>query len=277
MEWVDRMNAVIEYVENHLCDEISPEEVSRIIASPYAVFQRSFVQITGITLSEYIRRRRLTSAAYEIQNTDKRILDLALQYGYESADAFCVAFKRMHGIAPNMVRKTKPLLRFYSRLHFTLTIKGVNEMDYRMIEKDSFNVLGVRRTTPFGGGTWAIVKSDGSLEKMQEIAGKDFISLGLCFGFSDDGSNDYMCGFEYGGNEIPGFDQYQCPKSTWLVFKAKGSISEGALKNTWDRIYGEFLPQNEYQQRDLPTIERYLQWDEKADSCEVEIMIPIEN
>jgi AraC family transcriptional regulator len=235
------------------------------------------VQITGIPLSEYIRRRRLTSAAYEIQNTDQRILDLALQYGYESADAFCVAFKRMHGIAPNMVRKTNPQLRFYSRLHFTLTIKGVQEMDYRMIEKDSFNVVGVRRTTPFGGGTWAIVKSDGSIEKMQEIAGDGFISLGLCFGFGDDGSNDYMCGFEYSGNEIPAFDQYRCPKSTWLVFEAKGAISKGVLKNTWDRIYGEFLPQNGYRQRDLPTIERYIQWDEQADRCNVEIMIPIEN
>ncbi|HEX3045493.1 MAG TPA: AraC family transcriptional regulator [Bacillota bacterium] len=277
MEWVDRMNAVIEYVETHLCNEISPDEVSRIIASPYSVFQRSFAQITGITLSEYIRRRRLTSAAYEIQNTDNRIIDIAMQYGYESADAFCVAFKRMHGIAPNMVRKTYPQLRFYSRLHFTLTIKGVNEMDYRMIEKDAFNILGVRRTTPYGGGTWAIVKSDGSIEKMRQMAGVDFISLGLCFGFGDDGSNDYMCGFEYGGNEISGFDQYKCPKSTWLVFEAKGAISEGVLKNTWDRIYGEFLPQSEYQQRDLPTIERYIQWDERSDNCQVEIMIPIAN
>ena len=277
MEWVDRMNAVIDYVENHLCDEISPDAVSRIIASPYTVFQRSFVQITGVTLSEYIRRRRLTSAAYEIQNTDKRILDIALQYGYESADAFGVAFKRMHGFAPNMVRKTDTQLKFYSRLHFTLTIKGVDEMDCRTIEKDSFNVVGVRHTTPYGGGTWAIVKSDGSIEKMQEIAGEGFISMGLCFGFGDDGSNDYMCGFEYGGNEIHSFDKYTFPKSTWLVFEAKGANSEGVLGNTWNRIYGEFLPQSEYKQRDLPTIERYIEWDEKADKCKVEIMIPIEN
>lgn len=277
MEWVDRMNAVIDYVENHLCDEISSHEVSRIIASPYTVFQRSFAQITGIPLSEYIRRRRLTNAAYELQNTDKRILDIALQYGYESADAFGVAFKRMHGIAPNMVRRTSTQLRFYSRLHFTLAIKGVEEMDYRVIEKDTFNVAGVRRTTPYGGGTWAIVKSDGSIEKMQKTAGEGFISLGLCFGFDDNGNNDYMCGFEYGGNEISGFDKYAYPQSVWLVFEAKGAISEGVLGSTWNRIYGEFLPQSEYRQRDLPTIERYLEWDEKTDTCKVEIMIPVES
>lgn len=277
MEWVDRMNAVIDYVEEHLCDEISSEAVSRIIACPYTVFQRSFVQITGITLSEYVRRRRLTSAAYEIQNTDKRILDIALEYGYESADAFGVAFKRMHGIAPNLVRKTDMQLKFYSRLHFTLTIKGVDEMDYRMIDKASFSVTGVRRTTPHGGGTWAIVKSDGSIEKMQEIAGEGFVSLGLCFGFGEDGSNDYMCGFEYDGSDIPGFDKYTYPKSAWLVFEAKGVISEGVLGSTWNRIYGEFLPQSEYRQRDLPTIERYLEWDDRNDRCKVEILIPVES
>jgi len=275
MEWVERMNNVIDHVEKHLCDEISPDEISRIIVSPYTVFQRSFVQIMGIPLSEYIRRRRLTNAAYEIQNTHKRILDIALQYGYESADAFSVAFKRLHGITPNMVRKKGIQLKFYSRLHFTLTIKGVNEMDYRITEKDSFNVVGVRRTTPYGGGTWAIVKADGSLGKMRELAGEGFISLGLCFGFDDDGNNDYMCGFEYNGNDVRDFDNYRFPKSTWLVFEAKGAISDGILGKTWNRIYGEFLPQSEFQQIDLPTLEKYIEWDEKADKCKVEIMIPI--
>lgn len=277
MEWVDRMNAVIDYVEKHLDDTVCTGEVSRIIAGPYAVFQRSFVQITGIPLSEYIRRRRLTCAAYEIQNTNKRILDIALQYGYESADAFGVAFKRLHGITPNMARKPDAQLKFYSRLHFTLTIRGVYEMEYKVIIKDDFCVLGIRRITPYGGGTWAIVKSDGSLEKMRTIAGERFVSLGLCFGFGDDGSNDYMCGIEFSGNDIPGFDRYSYPRSSWLVFEAKGAISEGVLGNTWNRIYGEFLPQSEYQQVDLPTIEKYIEWDEKTDRCRVEIMIPIKD
>jgi AraC family transcriptional regulator len=277
MEWVDRMNAVIEYVETHLCDEVSPDEVSRIIASPYSVFQRSFAQITGIPLSEYIRRRKLTSAAGEIQNSDKRIIDIALQYGYESADAFSVAFKRMHGIAPHLARRKNVQMRFYSRLHFTLMIKGVHEMDYKMIEKESFIVSGVRRTTPQGGGTWAIVKSDGSLARMQTMAGASANSLGLCFGFDKDGNNDYMCGFESTAQELPGFEKYTFPAGDWLVFQAQGAISENVLGNTWNRIYGEFLPQNDYQQIDLPTIEKYLVWDAVADKCHVEILIPIKH
>ncbi len=150
-------------------------------------------------------------------------------------------------------------------------------MDYKVIEKNSFNVMGVRRTTPYGGGTWAIVKSDGSLQKMQAMAGEGASSLGLCFGFGEDGSNDYMCGFEFSGDNMQGFEKYTYPKTTWLVFEAKGSIKESVLGNTWTRIYGEFLPQSEYKQTELPTIEKYIEWDDKADKCKVEIMIPVKS
>ncbi len=275
MEWVDRMNAVMDYVESRLCDQVDPEVISRLTACPISVFQRSFVQITGFPLGEYIRRRKLTCAADEIQKGTRRILDIAMDYGYESADAFAVAFKRMHGTSPAAARRTGCPLKFYSRLHFTLTIKGVDEMDYKWIEREAFNVAGFRMKTPQAGGTWAVIKSDGSIEKMSEAAGKGFISLGLCFGFDDDGSNDYMCAYEYDGESPAGFDTYTVPKSGWMVFEASGAISEKVLGGTWGRIYGEFMPQSTYKQRDLPTIERYLEWDEAKDRCRVEILIPV--
>jgi len=150
-------------------------------------------------------------------------------------------------------------------------------MDYKVIERDSFRVVGVRRTTPQAGGTWAIVKTDGSVEKMRALAGSDFISLGLCFGFDSAGHKDYMCGFESARAAYSGFDQYIYPPGAWLVFEARGAISENVLGKTWNRIYGEFMPQSEYRQIDLPTIEKYLLWDEAADRCQVEIMIPVKN
>lgn len=274
MEWVDRMNAVIDYLEAHLCDEIDPQEVSRIMACPFSVFQRSFAPITGIQLSEYLRRRRLTCAARELQNTDQRVLDIAVKYGYDSADAFTAAFKRMHGLTPVEARKPEVSLKFYPRLKFTFIIMGVNEMNYKVIEKASFDVLGIRRTTPYGGGTWGIVKSDGTMDSMKMLCGHA-CDLGLCFGFDSEGNNDYMCGVEYEGADVPGFDRYRYPGATWLVFTAQGPISGGVLGAVWKRIYGEFMPQSEYRQIDLPTIERYIQWDESADVCSVEIMIPV--
>lgn len=276
MEWVDRMNRAIDYLEDHLCDDIDPIEISRILVCPYSVFNRSFSAITGIQLSEYIRRRRLSQATYDLQNTGQRILDIAIKYGYDSADAFTVAYKRLHGIVPQEARRSDVNLKYYARLTFTLMITGVQEMNYKVIEKKAFRVLGIRRITPYGGGTWGIVKSEGLADKMSGIGGHA-CDLGLCFGFDSEGNNDYMCGIEYSGEDIPGFDFYQYPDMTWLVFTAKGTISGNELGNTWKRIYGEFMPQSAYVQQDVPTIERYVEWNESSDVCLVEIMIPVKS
>lgn len=274
MDWVDRMNRAISYVEDHLNSEIDTEAIGKIMACPFSVFQRSFIQITGIPLSEYIRRRKLTCAAYDLQNTDEKIIDIALKYGYESSDAFSVAFKRLHGIAPAMVRKSAVKLTFYCRLYFDLTIKGVSRMDYKLMKKDSFKVMGKRRITPYGGGTWAIVKSDGSAKTMAELSGH-LCDLGLCFGFGEDGSNDYMCGIAWEKEDLPGFDSYRFPGATWLIFEANGKISDQVLNAAWQRINHEFLPQSKYKKSGLPTIEKYVSWDDAADICEVEIWIPV--
>lgn len=274
MQWVDRMNQAMDYIEESLTGEISTAEIARIMACPYSVFQRSFAPITGMPLSEYIRRRRLSCAAYDLQNTGQRVLDIALKYGYDSADAFAAAFKRMHGITPQEARSPDTSLKFYTRLTFTFLITGVNEMDYRIIDKEAFDVLGIRRTTPTGGGTWAIVKADGTAQRLAAISGHP-CDLGLCFGFDEEGNDDYMCGVAYAGPDIEGFDRYHCPAATWLVFTARGTISGGILGEIWKRIYGEFMPQSEYMQLDLPTIEQYILWDEAADACHVDIFIPV--
>ncbi|SDY31282.1 AraC family transcriptional regulator [Evansella caseinilytica] len=274
MEWVDRMNIVIDYVENHLNSEIDSEEISRMMACPFTVFQRSFIQITGIPLSEYIRRRKLTCAAHELQNTADKIIDIALKYGYESADAFSVAFKRLHGVAPSIARKSGVKLTFYCRLYFALTMKGVDKMDYKLVNRERFKVIGKRCTTQYGGGTWAIVKSDGSAETMKELSGH-MCDLGLCFGFGEDGSNDYMCGIEWDKDDVPEFDSYVYPEAAWLIFEANGKISEQVLNHVWQRINHEFLPQSKYKKSGLPTIEKYVLWDDAADVCQVEIWIPV--
>ena len=274
MEWVNRMNQAIDYVENNLNQEIDYEEISRIMGCPFSVFQRSFTQITGISLSEYVRNRKLTCAAYDLQNTDYKIIDIAMKYGYESSDAFSVAFKRMHGVMPAVARKSGAKLAFYCRLSFALTIKGVYKMDYQKVEREPFKVIGVRRITPYGGGTWAVVKSDGSGKAMEELSGH-LCDLGLCFGFGEDGSNDYMCGIEWEKEDVPGFESYVYPAATWLLFEAEGNLSENVLYNTWHRINNEFLPQSKYKKSSLPTIEKYVKWDETADICRVEIQIPV--
>jgi AraC family transcriptional regulator len=236
-----------------------------------------------MTVGDYIRCRRLTQAGKELSEKNTKVVDIALKYGYESADAFTVAFKKLHGTSPSAARKSVVNLTFYPRLCFTLSIKGVQEISYQLVEKDTFKVIGRRRiTAPESGGTWEIACEDGSVDKMMKLEpGKPY--LGLCFGFGEDRSNDTMVGIEYSGDDIDGFESYTYPKSKWLIFSDEGKISDGKkisdqiLYRMWDRIYSDFLPQSEYKQANLPTIETFVEYKKEINFCKLEIWIPILN
>ena len=282
MDWVNRVNEVIDYIENNLSQEIDKEKIRQIMACSYSVFQRSFVQIAGITLGEYVRQRKLTKAAYDILNSNEKIIDLAFKYGYESSDAFTVAFKKLHGVSPSAIKKTEVNLKFCSRLRFTLSIKKAEKMDYKIIEKETFKVIGRRRVTTPGGipgdrGTWGVARKDGSIDQLMKMMepGKPF--LGLCFGFGEDRSDDNMVGIEWEGDDVEGLESYTYPKSNWLVFTDDGKIDEMPLYKMWDRIYRDFMPQSEYKQANLPTIEIYIERDEAHNYCKLEVWVPILN
>ena len=280
MDWVNRINEVIDYIENNLSEEINKDKISKIMACPYSVFQRSFVQIVGITLGEYIRLRKLTKAAYDILNSNEKIIDIAQKYGYESTDAFTVAFKKLHGITPSVVRRQEVNLKFYSRLRFTLSIKKAEEMKYRVVEKEGFKVIGRRKITPPSGtpgnrGTWRAAREDGSIDQMIKLMSPPKPFLGLCFGFGEDRSDDNMVGIEWNGGDIEGLESYTFPKLNWLVFTDEGKIDERPLLKMWDTIYRDFMPQSEYKQANLPTIEIYLERDIERNFCKLEVWIPL--
>ena len=135
MDWLKRMNSVLDYIEDNLDGEIDDNKIAMLSATPKGVFQRVFTIITDMTLSEYTRKRRLTQAASDIKNTNDKIIDIAVKYGYQSANAFSSAFKTFHGITPSDAR-TSGTLQSFQRLTFTLTlsVKGGNNMQYRKIE-----------------------------------------------------------------------------------------------------------------------------------------------
>ncbi len=138
MNWVDQMNEVMGYIERNLTGTIDMDEVGRIAACPGAVFQRIFMLAADLTLTEYIRRRRLSCAAAALVNTRERIVDIAMRYGYDTSDAFCVAFKRLYGVTPQRARREQIKLRGHYRLHFTLSatyIKGDEEMVIQNVDR----------------------------------------------------------------------------------------------------------------------------------------------
>ena len=132
MDWVERMNTAINYIEHNLTAEIDKNEISKITMYPIGLFQRIFTSITGIGLAEYIRRRRLSLAAIDLLNCNSRIIDIALKYGYSSSDAFSLAFKRLHNVTPSEARALNKALVSYPRLSFNLKVKGDIELNYRI-------------------------------------------------------------------------------------------------------------------------------------------------
>lgn len=128
MNILKMMNEVIDYVEDHLESEIDCDEITKTSGYSWFYLQRLFTGIAGITLSEYIRRRRMTLAASEVMDGGIRILDLAMKYGYESADSFSRAFRNVHGVSPSEARKEKGTLKMYQPMSFVISVKGEKEI-----------------------------------------------------------------------------------------------------------------------------------------------------
>lgn len=114
------------------------------LCSKYNI-QQIFSVIAGITIGEYIRKRRLTKAGIDLRETTPKVIDIAVVYGYESAEAFTKAFKAFHGITPSQARNGSQQLKVYQKLHFSMIIKGGQEMYTHIVEKDAFKVLGMKR------------------------------------------------------------------------------------------------------------------------------------
>ena len=206
------MMGALDYVESNMDGEIDMAEAASIAcASPFH-FQRLFHMLTGITLVEYIRKRRLTLAAQELASTRVKVIDVALKYGYDTPEAFCKAFRRAHGITPREARKSESRLKAVPRLSFQVSLKGDQEMDYRIVEKPAFKVAGkgLRVSTKDGENLrtipayWQESNSNGTVEKLAKSVTRggvaDGAMLGICADFKHDIQEfTYIIGIENPG------------------------------------------------------------------------------
>lgn len=145
MDILKRLNDAIEYIENHLCNEIVMAEVSRIALCTPDAFNRFFSYMTSMTLNEYVRHRRLTLAAYELQNTNNKVIDIAIKYNFNSVDTFTKAFIKQHGITPTKARLPENPLKIYPPISFHISIKGAKEMDFKIVETKSIALRGLSK------------------------------------------------------------------------------------------------------------------------------------
>lgn len=144
--WSELMQSVIDDLEARLDQDIALEDVAaRMYVSPFH-FQRMFHAICGVTLGEYIRFRRLTLAGQELSQGTLRVIDAALKYGYDSPDSFARAFQRFHGCLPSQARERGVKLHAFSPLRIEpMTLEGGNMLEFKIVDKASFTVMGLGR------------------------------------------------------------------------------------------------------------------------------------
>ncbi|MGE6576724.1 AraC family transcriptional regulator [Paenibacillus sp. PAMC 26794] len=264
MDWLVRMNSAMEYIETNLADTISYDEIAQRACCSTYHFQRMFPFITGVTLSEYIRRRRLTLAAFELQTTDSKVIDVAMKYGYDSPEAFARAFKNLHGIMPTSARDTGVSLKAYPRMSFHISIKGDVEMNYRIEQRDSFEMFGVYgiinadQKTAFSEVPLFRIKcdDDGSVDMMNDLLGRfgDTMLHAALYDHTKESFKYMVCYHVPKGLEIPErFTKLAVPTLTWAVFPEP----QCDMQKLWERIYSEWFPTSEYEQVEGPTFEMY--------------------
>lgn len=211
MEALHLLRQAIDYIEEHLTGTLEIEDIAQTALSSRYHFQRMFHVLTGFTVTEYIRNRRLTLAAEELAGTDCKVIDAALKYGYESPEAFAKAFQRLHGVTPSAAKKRDVKLKAFSRISFHIEIKGECELNYRLVEELESTVIGksivihadpYKEIPPFGDQIW----NDGTHDRINEIVGRPARTLlyGYLYDFQENGTKRYMMGFDLpAGVEAP--------------------------------------------------------------------------
>lgn len=288
MNTLARLNEGLSYIEENLMDSVDMKEVARIACCSEYHFTRMFSFLSGITLSEYIRRRRLTLAALELSRNDTKVIDVALKFGYTSPDSFARAFQSMHGVTPSEAKNHGPSLKAFPRMTFQLTIQGGSEMNYRIEDKEAFRIVGISKRVPivFNGVNPDIAAMYQRLtpELIETIKGLSNVQpLGIISAsahFSEErmeekGELDHYIGAATTQEAPESLSQLEVPASMWAVFTSIGPFP-GTLQDVWGRIYSEWFPSSDYELSEGPEI----LWNEHKDTTSLqyrsEIWIPIQ-
>lgn len=277
MEWVDGLNRTIAYIEEHLTDELDYGELAKLACCSAYHYQRMFAYMAGVPLSEYIRRRRMSRAAVDLQ-AGERVLDVGLKYGYQSPTAFNRAFQSVHGIAPSAVREEGAAVKSFPPLRFTIVIKGAEEMEYRIEKREAFRVVGVsapldkelEKNFAAVPQMWGRAAADGTIQRLAGMM--DGLPSGL-LGISACGDREEWRYWIAVASSQPAGDlqEYTVPAATWAVFPGEGT--NVSMQDLERRIITEWLPTSGYEYGNAPDVEVYLNPDPA--NARYEVWIPV--
>lgn len=280
MEWLDHFNNSIAYVEENLAAEINLDSTAQLAQCSSYHYQRMFSYIAGVTLGEYIRRRRMSLAGVDLQRGEK-VIDVAAKYGYDSPTSFNRVFKGVHGITPKEAKQSGVKLTSYPMLTFKLTVKGVQAMEYQLIDKEAFHVTGFglkieqdmevaqKRIPEF----WNEVSASGDLQKLLPLMDQETPGvLGVSLMTSEvQDAWEYVIGV-VNEEATEEFAQYEIPAAKWAVFSGTGPMP-GAIQELQQQVFQEWLPTSGFEYDELPDIELYL--DANPENAQFQVWLPV--
>ncbi|HEY2494374.1 MAG TPA: effector binding domain-containing protein [Paenibacillus sp.] len=283
LDWLIRMKDALELMEQKMEEQLDIGEIAKAACSSPFHFQRMFLMLTGMTVAEYIRKRKLTLAAQELAMTTSRVLDVALKYGYDSPESFSKAFRKVHGVPPSEARGPGVSLKAFPRISFHLSLKGDKDMDYKIVEKSEFIIVGkpIQVTTKDGENFrripkfWEECNEDGTTARLCNI-GIDKDLLGICMDVQHDQEQlTYVIAVEdSSGAIVEGLVSRSIPASTWAVFTSIGPMPR-AIQSVWKRIFQEWFPATGYEHSGGAELEVYPLGDTSAEDYRCEIWVPI--
>lgn len=276
-DWMQRLQSALDFIEENLTQALSIRDIAKkACVSPF-YFQRIFSALCGMGVGEYIRCRRLTLAAQDLLTGTEKVIDIAAKYGYDSPDSFNRAFQRFHGISPSAARKQGVSLRAFAPMKITLKLEGGNMLEYKIVKKPQFTVVGMSK----------LFNADTSYQEIPkwwcEVMGMEKPPVcgmyGICMDL-DEQEKD----FEYliadnciSCTEIPeGCVAKVIPASTWAVFPCRGPLPE-TLQDVNTRMWSEWLPNcKNYRLAANLNIEFYAPPAQKPEDTYSEIWLPVE-
>ncbi|WP_346935935.1 AraC family transcriptional regulator [Clostridium sp.] len=243
MEWIESIGEAISYIEENITKDLSMKEIAdRVNISPF-YFQKGFGMLCGYSLSEYIKRRRLALAGSEVLSNNGKIIDIAIKYGYDSPDSFTKAFTRFHGVTPSAVRKEGAMIKSFVALKIKFSLEGGYIMDYKILEKDAFKVVGASKKFKYDSAFMEVPSfwnEHISQGKLKDICGMYGINIDEEMGGNE---FEYLIAEDY-SKEKEGMEGYivkTIPKFTWAVFPCYGPGS-ASIQETNKKIFSEWLP-----------------------------------
>ena len=273
MEWLTGIRSAIDFIENNLENDISVQDVAdKVFISPIFL-QRGFSLMTGFSVGEYIRNRRLYQAALDLVNTEDLVIVIAYRYCYETPESFTKAFSRFHGVTPSQVRNSTPFKPFLP-IKINLTVQGGNNMEYKITSKAGFKVIGFQKVFDsetsyaeipkfwdevcgkYANNVWAGNAPANAFEKA--VADNNIGEYGICIDDIGGSKFRYLIAGKYEGGEVPGgMEVFEFPVGDWAVFDIFGPCP-GALQSVNTKIFTEWLPGNpEYEISGNANVEWY--------------------